>query len=134
MATTPNRAPSFFNFLRRASSCRAATGLFTEVFTIILLSIALLALRNDLSVKPLADEIKPNIQALNTTEPSSPDLNKLPQELKYGTMELLLVSDLSELLFLSARGGEVVNGGCRWVGDAVVMAINSFDLCSSPTS
>jgi hypothetical protein len=71
MATMPNRAPSFFNFLKEGLLLPSRNRrLFIEVFTIILLSIALLTLRNDLSVKPLADEIKPNIKALNTTEPT----------------------------------------------------------------
>jgi hypothetical protein len=53
MATMPNRAPSFFNFLKEGLLLPSRNRrLFTEVFMIILLSIALLALRNDLSVKP----------------------------------------------------------------------------------
>jgi hypothetical protein len=97
MATGQNKAPSFFNFLKEGFLLPSRNRrLFTAAFTLILVSTALLALGNDLSVKPvvkpLTDEINLDIKALNTTQPGSPDFKKVLREIQNDTKELLLIS------------------------------------------
>lgn len=107
MATSQNKAPSFFNFLKEGLLLPSRNrSLFTAVCSLILVSTTLLVLGNNLAVQPLADEIKLDIKALNTTEPGSPDYVKLLQEIRNDTRELLLVV-LGILLFALVVGSAV---------------------------
>jgi hypothetical protein len=92
MATSQNKTPSFFNFLKEGLLLPSRNRrLFAWVCALILVSTTLLVLGNDLAIQPLADEIKLDIKALNTTEPGSPDFNILVQEIQHDVKELLLV-------------------------------------------
>jgi hypothetical protein len=107
MATSQNKAPSFFNFLKEGLLLPSRNRrVFTWVSALILVSTALLVLGNDLAVQPLADEIKLDIKALNTTEPGSPDFNRLLQEIQNVSKELLLVG-AGYLLFAIVVGSAV---------------------------
>jgi hypothetical protein len=107
MATSQNKAPSFFNFLKEGLLLPSRNRrLFAWVCTLILVSTTLLVLGNDLALQPLADEIKLDIKALNTTEPGSPDFNILVQEIQHDVKELLLVG-AGYLLFAVVVGAAV---------------------------
>jgi hypothetical protein len=107
MATSQNKAPSFFNFLKEGLLLPSRNRrLFAWVCALILVSTTLLVLGNDLAIQPLADEIKLDIKALNTTEPGSPDFNRLVQEIQDDAKELLLVG-AGYLLFAIVVGSAV---------------------------
>ncbi|XP_047049813.1 uncharacterized protein LOC124654881 [Lolium rigidum] len=92
MATSQSNAPSFFNFLKEGLLLPSRNRrLFTAVSAFILAATALIVLANDLGLQPLADEIKVDIKALNTTEPGSLEYAKLVQEIRNDARELLLV-------------------------------------------
>jgi hypothetical protein len=92
MASSQSNAPSFFNFLKEGLLLPSRNRrLFTAVSAFTLAATALIVLANDLALQPLADEIKIDIKALNTTEPGSLEYAKLVQEIRNDARELLLV-------------------------------------------
>ncbi|KAJ1288177.1 hypothetical protein BS78_02G070600 [Paspalum vaginatum] len=100
-------SPWFFNFLKEGLLLPTHNPrLFAVLFSIIVASTTLLVLGNDLSVQPLADEIRRDINALNSTDLGSQDYIHLVQEIQDDTRELLLTG--AAYLLLSVIVGSAV--------------------------
>ncbi|CAL4996275.1 unnamed protein product [Urochloa decumbens] len=89
MATTQSTSPTFFNFLKEGLLLPTHNRkLFTAIFAIIVASNYLLSLGSYLPIQPLTDEIRTDTNALNSTDPSSPKLLHLHQEIQDDTRDL----------------------------------------------
>ncbi|CAL5009556.1 unnamed protein product [Urochloa decumbens] len=87
--TTQSTSPTFFNFLKEGLLLPTHNRkLFTAVFAIIVASTYLLSLDSYLAIQPLTDEIRTDTNALNSTDPSSPKLLHLHQEIQDDTRDL----------------------------------------------
>lgn len=100
MATAQSSAPpSFFNFLKEGLLLpNHNRRLFAAVFALIVASSSLLLLGNELAVKPLADEIRIDAEALNGTDPSSPEFLHLIQEIQNDTRKILITGAVYSLV------------------------------------
>ncbi|CAL4940815.1 unnamed protein product [Urochloa decumbens] len=93
MAATRSTSPSFFNFLKEGLLLPTHNRrLFAAVFAITVASTSLLLLGNYLALQPLTDEIRIDTNALNSTDPSSPEFLHLIQEIQDDTRDLLIAS------------------------------------------
>jgi hypothetical protein len=82
--------PSFFSFLKEGLLLPSHNRrLFAAVFSIIVATTCLLVV-NCVAVQPLTNEIVLHAKALNSTDPSSPDLFHLILEIRDDTRALLL--------------------------------------------
>ncbi|CAN6223406.1 unnamed protein product [Urochloa humidicola] len=90
VANTQSTSPTFFNFLKEGLLLPTHNRrLFAAVFAIIVASTSLLSLGSYLAIQPLADEIRVDTNALNSTNnPSSPKSLHLHQENKDDTRGL----------------------------------------------
>ncbi|KAJ1288180.1 hypothetical protein BS78_02G070900 [Paspalum vaginatum] len=96
MATTNKQqssTPPFFNFLKEGLLLPTRNPrLFAALFAIIVASTSVLLLGNDLAVQHLTDEIHHDVEALNSTNPSTQtqEYLHLLQEIRHDARELLL--------------------------------------------
>ncbi|CAN6217029.1 unnamed protein product [Urochloa humidicola] len=99
MATTQSTSPSFFNFLKEGLLLPTRNRrLFAAVFAIIVASTSLLSLGSYITVQPLTDQIRIDTNALNSTDPSSPEFVHLIQQIQDDTRDILITSMVSLLL------------------------------------
>ncbi|CAL4924015.1 unnamed protein product [Urochloa decumbens] len=93
MAATRSTSPSSFNFLKEGLLLPTHNRrLFAAVFAITVASTYVLLLGNYLALQPLTDEIRIDTNALNSTDPSSPEFLRLIQEIQDDTRDLLIAS------------------------------------------
>ncbi|XP_006664805.2 uncharacterized protein LOC102721508 [Oryza brachyantha] len=91
--------PPFYNFLKEAFLLPGRNrGLFMAVFVLVAVSTSALLLASDLTVMPLAEELRLDLKALNATDPMSPDFAKLLKEIQDDTREMVVATAAYVLL------------------------------------
>uniref|UniRef100_A0A0D9XB78 Transmembrane protein n=1 Tax=Leersia perrieri TaxID=77586 RepID=A0A0D9XB78_9ORYZ len=86
-----NSNPSFYNFLKEGFLLPSRNkNLFTAVFALVAVSTSLLVVSSDLAVQPLVEEIRLDANALNSTDPNSPEFTKLINEIQDDTRKLMI--------------------------------------------
>ncbi|KAL6839005.1 hypothetical protein ACP4OV_031165 [Aristida adscensionis] len=125
MATAQSLVPSFFNFLKEGVLLPFRNrSLFAAVFALILATTSLVLFAGDLALQPLADELLADANALNGTDPRSPDFAHLLQEIQDDSRSLLLAGAAYLL------GAVVVSSAVRIVVLFAAVATYSGELLS----